>query len=44
MACIPALGPESLLLAHRPNEYVAVQEVIEAARIYALTALRYLNR
>jgi len=43
MACIPALGPGSLLLAHRPNEYVAVQEVLEAARIYALTALRYLS-
>jgi acetylornithine deacetylase/succinyl-diaminopimelate desuccinylase-like protein len=44
MACIPALGPGSLLLAHRANEHVAVQEVIEAARVYALTALRYLNR
>jgi succinyl-diaminopimelate desuccinylase len=42
-ACIPALGPGSLLLAHRPNEYVSVDEVIEAARIYALTALRYLS-
>jgi acetylornithine deacetylase/succinyl-diaminopimelate desuccinylase-like protein len=44
LACVPALGPGSLLLAHRPNEYVSVDEVIEAARIYALTALRYLNR
>jgi acetylornithine deacetylase/succinyl-diaminopimelate desuccinylase-like protein len=43
MACIPALGPGSLLRAHRSNEYVAVEEVLEAARIYALTALRYLN-
>jgi acetylornithine deacetylase len=44
LPCIPAFGPGSLLLAHRPNEYVSVDEVIEAARIYALTALRYLNR
>ncbi|MDQ6948503.1 MAG: M20 family metallopeptidase [Actinomycetota bacterium] len=44
LPCIPAFGPGSLLLAHRPNEYVSVDEVIEAARIYALAALRYLNR
>jgi len=43
MACIPAFGPGSLLQAHQPNEFVVVEDVIMAARIYALTALRYLG-
>jgi acetylornithine deacetylase/succinyl-diaminopimelate desuccinylase-like protein len=41
--CIPAFGPGSLLLAHQPNEYVTVEEIVQAARIYALTALRFLS-
>jgi acetylornithine deacetylase/succinyl-diaminopimelate desuccinylase-like protein len=40
---VPAFGPGLLPLAHRPNEYVEVREVVEAARIYALTALRFLS-
>jgi len=40
---IPALGPGTLLVAHRPNEHVSVSELLEAARIYALAALRYLT-
>ncbi len=43
MACVPAFGPGSLLQAHQPNEFVPVEDVIMAARIYALTALRYLG-
>lgn len=43
MPCISAFGPGSLLQAHQPNEFVAVDDVIMAARIYALTALRYLS-
>ena len=39
--CIPAFGPGSLLLAHQPNESVGLDEVLQAARIYALTALRF---
>jgi acetylornithine deacetylase/succinyl-diaminopimelate desuccinylase-like protein len=43
MPSIPALGPGLLSLAHRPNEHVPVSDIVAAARIYALTALRYLG-
>lgn len=42
MPTIPALGPGLLTLAHRPDEYVAVEEILQASRIYAVTALRFL--
>lgn len=35
-------GPGSLALAHRPNEYVEIAEVVTAARIYALAILSLL--
>ena len=39
---IPAIGPGTLLRAHRPDEFVAVSELATAAKLYALTALRFL--
>ena len=36
-------GPGELGLAHQPNENVEVSKLVEAARIYAVTASRLLN-
>ncbi|MHA1238403.1 MAG: M20/M25/M40 family metallo-hydrolase [Candidatus Odinarchaeia archaeon] len=35
------LGPGDLRVAHSPNEYVEIQEVIDAAKIYAYAALEW---
>lgn len=40
---ISSFGPGFIKLAHGPDEYVEVQSIIDSAKIYALTALDYLN-
>lgn len=39
---IPAFGPGLLPQAHLPNEYIRVESIIEASKVYALTALYFL--
>ena len=44
MAAIPTLaafGPGQLPLAHGPNEWVSINSLRQAMRMYALTALEY---
>jgi acetylornithine deacetylase len=40
---VPAFGPGLLPYAHAPNEQISTSSVLEAARIYALAALEFLN-
>jgi acetylornithine deacetylase len=42
---VPALlvGPGDVLVAHMPDERVHIPELIQAARVYILVALRYLQ-
>jgi acetylornithine deacetylase len=41
---IPAFGPGLLPLAHNANEYIDVENLGQAAQIYALTALNFFQR
>jgi len=43
---IPCLvnGPGPRHIPHQADEYVEVGQLLEAARVYALTAFRFLNR
>ena len=40
---VSAFGPGLLNLAHGPNERVPIEDLINASKIYAITALRYLQ-
>lgn len=40
---VPAFGPGLLTVAHGPNERVRLESIVQAAKIYALTARRYLG-
>jgi acetylornithine deacetylase len=41
--CVAAFGPGMLPRAHSPNEYMAAGGAAEAAKVYALAAVRYLE-
>ena len=36
-------GPGRLVLAHQPDEYVAIDDLVAATKVMALLALRLLN-
>jgi acetylornithine deacetylase len=40
---IPSFGPGYIKLAHGPDEYVETKAIIDAAKIYALIALKFLK-
>jgi acetylornithine deacetylase/succinyl-diaminopimelate desuccinylase-like protein len=41
---IPAFGPGLLPLAHNANEYIDIENLTQAAQVYAMTALNYFQR
>ncbi|MGD9091264.1 MAG: M20 family metallopeptidase [Anaerolineales bacterium] len=40
---IPGFGPGLLTNCHQPNEYIVIEEIIQAAKIYALAVIQYLR-
>ena len=43
ISTIPGFGPGLLTNCHKPNEFVSVQALIEAAKLYALMIVNYLS-
>ena len=43
ISTVPSFGPGYIRLAHGPDEYVETRAIIDAAKIYALTALKFLK-
>ncbi len=41
---IPGFGPGLLTNCHGPNEWAGVESIIQASKIYALTAMEYLSQ
>ena len=41
---IVTCGPGNRLIPHQVDEYVEVRELVEAAKIYAASALKYLEQ
>jgi acetylornithine deacetylase len=35
------MGPSTVELAHTANEYVEIQDLVDAARVYALTIVEW---
>jgi acetylornithine deacetylase len=40
---VPSFGPGLLTVAHTPNESISVEAIVQAAKIYALAARRFLD-
>jgi len=40
---IPSFGPGFIRIAHGPDEFVNVKAILDAAKIFAISSIRYLN-